>query len=183
VDRIFLHPNAQDFLFEYYRPLRIIFNDVLGHLEIDYISIAILNPKKELIFLSSQPSIEQNLIERGLWGNDPCLQFSGFSNNKITIWTEEYNKSDLISLKHYKLEKPKFKFAISNPIQYQNHYVSYSFAVKSEDPFVHINLINDIETLMSIGKFCLQNISKEITLDIPRDFFSKETNYLRLVRN
>jgi hypothetical protein len=183
VDRIFLHPQAQDFLFEYYRALRLIFNDVLGHLEVDYISIALLNPKQELLFLSSQPSIEQNLIEHGLWSIDPCLQFSGLSHTNVNVWNDLYKKSSLVSLKHYKLDKPKLNFALSKSIVHREYHINYSFGVKTDDPFVHINLLQGIETLVSMGKFCLQNILKEIYLDIPRDYFVKENSHLKLVTN
>lgn len=183
MDKIFLHAQAQNFLFEYYRALRLIFNDVLGHLEVDYISMALLNPKKELLFLSSQPSIEHNLIERRLWTLDPCLQFASFNNQEYLVWNHIYNQPELIGLRHYKIEKPNFKFAISKPIVHRDHHISYSFGVKTDDPFVHLNLIQNIETLVSMGKFCLQNILKEIYLDIPRDYFAKENNHLKLVTN
>lgn len=183
MDRIILHPQAQDFLFEYYRALRLIFNDVLGHLEVDYISIALLNPKQELLYLSSQPSIEQNLIEHGLWNKDPCLHALHLNLNEVHIWNDLYKKPALTPLKHYKLEKPGFKFALSKPIIYKDFQIIYSFGVKTEDPFVHINLLQAIETLVSIGKFCLQNIHKEIHLDIPKEYFIKENHYLKLVTN
>ncbi len=183
MDRIFLHSQAQNFLFENYRAMRLIFNDVLGHLEIDYISIALLNPKKELLFLSSQPSIEHNLIERELWTIDPCLQFSSFGHQETLVWNIIYNKPELIALKHYKLEKPNFSFAISKPTLHQDYCINYSFGVKTDDPFVHLNLLQDIETLVSMGKFCLQNILKEIYIDVPRHYFAKQNAYLKLVTN
>ena len=64
--KIKLHPNARDFLFENFAALRRIFSDVLGQLGIDYISIALINERGEIFFLSSNPSIEQNLIEKEL---------------------------------------------------------------------------------------------------------------------
>lgn len=50
VKKIKLHPSAKDFLFENFAILRRIFSDVLGQLEIDYISIALINKENELFF-------------------------------------------------------------------------------------------------------------------------------------
>lgn len=47
-----LHPRAENFLFEEYITLRKIFSDVLGHLETDYISIALINSKGYRAILS-----------------------------------------------------------------------------------------------------------------------------------
>lgn len=73
-----LHPNAKEFLFEHYVTMRKVFSDVLGQIETDYISIALINSKGQIFFISSKPSIEQNLIEKNLWL--PC---TSTSNQKI----------------------------------------------------------------------------------------------------
>lgn len=184
VDRIKLHPQAQDWLFKYYRDLRFIFNDVLGHLELDYLSMALLNPKHELIFFSSQPSIEQNLIEHELWQNDPCIQSADLATQAPLIWHEIYQAPHFRQLNHYKLIKPKLEFVLSKAVVNQDTAISYAFGVKSKDPVVQLNLRNNTKILLSIGKFCLQNIIQELNLNIlPPDFFKNQAPHLHLVVN
>lgn len=177
---ISLHPQAQNYLFEHYRSVRFIFNDVLGHLEVDYISIALLNVKSELMLLSSRPAIEHNLIERHLWKDDPCLQQSFFLNNKIHIWNHVYQEPGRLYLKHYKLEKPKLSFAMSIPAKHDQFHVAYSFGVKTLDESVHIDLMNKTQTLSAIGRFCLQNILSELHLAFSD--LSKQS-HLKLISN
>lgn len=160
MDKITLHPQAQDLLFKYYRALRLIFNDVLGHLEVDYISIALLNDKQQLFFFSSRPSIEQNLIALDLWQDDVCYQFT---EQQPLIWNElTWNTY----LKKYKLIIPQLSYAISLPDEFQNYQLSYAFGLETKDPSAHINLINNPQILKSMGKFCLLKILDIVQKDL-----------------
>jgi hypothetical protein len=77
-----LHPAAKDFLFEHFATVGRVFSDVLGQFEVEYMSIALINPKGEMFFLSSHPSIEQNLIEKQLWQEVHKYQ------NQFKLWSE-----------------------------------------------------------------------------------------------
>jgi hypothetical protein len=162
VDKIILHPQAQNLLFKYYRDLRLIFNDVLGHLEIDYISMALLDDKNQLILFSSMPSIEQNLLLKDFWQQDLCLQKAFFNQDSVMIWNHAY---DDIALHHFKLAVPKLAFALSIPERFQDFKVSYSFGVKSQDPAVHLNLLDNQSTLKAMAKYCLINILRVVHPD------------------
>ncbi len=99
---ITLHPQAKELLFTHFRTLIKIFNDVLGHLEVDYMAIALLTARNELMFLSSTRAIESNLIEQNLWPLDAressyegCLN-SGELMGQVPRATEiEYTGFDL----------------------------------------------------------------------------------------
>jgi hypothetical protein len=80
-----LHPEAKAILFQHYDALTIIFQDVLGLFEVDYMSIAMLNAKHELLFLSSKPSIERNLIEQDLWRHDGSYHIDFFSQHEMKL--------------------------------------------------------------------------------------------------
>lgn len=157
---IILHAQSKDLLFKYYRVLRLIFNDVIGHLEVDYLSIALLNKKNELCFVSSMPSIEQNLIAHDLWQQDQaCL----FNNHDILIWPDIYLDNEL---RRYKMSIPKIEYAISIPSAHQSFKVNYSFGLKTADPLTHTALLANIDILVSMGKYTLSKILKVIEVDI-----------------
>lgn len=171
MDKITLHPKAQDLLFKYYRALRLIFNDVLGHLEIDYISIALLNENNQLCFFSSRPSIEQNIIEHNLWPYDPCCQFKHLDT---LIWNDF--KWD-VHLNKFKQVIPQFAYALSVPDYFENYKICYSFGLETHDPTAHRHLYENTKILKSIGKFCLLKI-----LDIvEKDLLKKYPPYLKMV--
>lgn len=157
-----LHPQARDLLFNHYRVLRLIFNDVLGHFELDYLSIALLHNKQQWLFLSSQPSIEQNLIEHDLWDKDPCLKLP-WQKDEPMIWHELYQNG---ALAQFKLRQPKFAYGFSSLIQEHLQPMVLSFAVKSQDPYLHQSLMEQQQALIAMAKYCLHNIAKEIKLNL-----------------
>ena len=159
-----LHPQAKDLLFEHYRTLLRIFREVLGHLEIDYMAIALLSRHNELLFFSSHPSIEYNLIEQNIWQLDASFHPDFFLAGKARLWEDLYHKNGQGSLHHIKQESPKFPIGIAVPSRFEQYQVVYSFASKSNDETVKNNLVNKIDTLGNIGKFCLQKILQTISL-------------------
>jgi len=162
VDKLSLHPKAYDCLFKHYRALRNIFHDVLGHLELDYLSMALISPDKELCFFSSCPAMELNLIEQNLWQFDPMLLLHVEKGNEVLIWHELYEGDAYFKLKHYKMEKPGICYGISKISQFKSYQVIYSFGVFQSDLLIQNKLKHHIETLLSMGKYCLQNIFEVI---------------------
>lgn len=178
-----LHPEVQSLLFQHYEPLRRIFCDVLGHLEIDYLSIALVNPDNEMFFFSSRRSIEQNLIINKLWQNDPIFQPDFFEVNKVGLWRDMYCKKSHNSLRHYKLEHPGFSQGISIPSFFEEYRVIYSFALCSSDKKTLANFMNKIEKLTYLGRYSLQKILKAIPLPKKQCVSKKRNPFLKLVIN
>ena len=98
-----LHPHAEKFLFEYYVVVNKAFSNILAHLETDYLSITLINKNRQMFFISSNPSIQQNLIEHGAWAFHGAYQPS-FINQKLPkLWSEldHAHQKDLIqTFKH-----------------------------------------------------------------------------------
>lgn len=161
---ITLHPQAPEILFKHYDTLKRLFNDVLGHLEIDYMSIALLNTQNELLFLSSRPSIECNLIEQNLWPFDQSFQHDFFIQGQAQLWENLYDDEWRDDLRHYKQECQGYSMGISIPSMFADYGVVYSFALRSNDTIIKNKVINNVETLTNMGKFCLQKILKVIPL-------------------
>lgn len=159
-----LHPQAKELLFEHYRTILRIFREVLGHLEIDYIAIALLSRHNEILFFSSHPSIEYNLIEQNIWQLDASFHPDFFIAGKAQLWEELYHKNSQRSLYHFKQEAPKFPLGIAVPSHFEAYQVIYSFASKSNSEIVKNNFVNKIDTLCNLGKFCLQKIIQTISL-------------------
>lgn len=181
--KITLHPQAELLLFKHFRTLTRLFGDVLGHLEVDYMAITLLNPKNELLFLSSRPSIECNLIEKNLWSIDTSLQEDFFSQDKPQRWEELYHDEQLELLRHYKQVQPGFSMGISVPSIFEEYRVVYSFALESTDLAIKNKILNRVETLINMGRFCLQNIIKAIPLpDRPHGAVVKRP-FLKLIIN
>ena len=181
--QINLHPEAQVFLFQYYRKLKLILCDVLGHLEIDYMAIALLNPQNELFFLSSKPSLECNLIEHNIWQYDACFQRDFLLQGEAQVWEKHYPEAWRTKLLYYKQQLPGFSMGISVPSSFEEYRVVYSFALESTNEAIKKNIINNIDTLTNMGKFCLRKIIKAIPLPDRQRVVTVKKPSLRLIIN
>lgn len=161
---ISIHPQATDYLFKHYRVVSRIFLEVLGHLELEHMAIALLNKKGELIFLSRRPSVEWNLIEKNLWIHDASYQWDFILRNKACLWEELFHNEHFDVLKYYKLENPGFSMGISIPSMFEDYYVVYTFALKSTREIDKSNFINNIDKLEKMGRYCFQKICRAIPL-------------------
>jgi hypothetical protein len=165
VDKLTLHPKANDCLFQHYRALRNIFHDVLGHLELDYLSMILISSEQELIYFSSSPSLELNLIELNLWQQDPILHLAEKKEGDCLIWNDIYENSAHFKLRHYKMEKTQICFGLSLLSHFRDYKVIYSFGLYRDELSLDQGLIQNIDTLKAMGKFCLQNIFEVFTKD------------------
>lgn len=145
VVNISLHPYAKELLFMHFQTVNRIFSDILGLLEVDFIEISLIDPTKELIFISSAPSVEWNLIENGLWKVDEIFSDHFFLQNKLQWWDELYEENTHPMLLHYRKFKSEFKLGLSIPAKYNEYDVIYSFALKTNNPLIKAKLSNNSE--------------------------------------
>ncbi len=159
-----MHPQAHNLLFQSYQPVKHIFLDVLGLLEIDYIAIMLLTPHNEWLLFSSRPSIESNLIEKNLWPFDASFSHEFLLQGQARLWPELYHDQHKDILYFYKQKVPEFSMGIAVPATFNDYRVVYSFALKSTDVRIHQKVANKADTLIGMGKYCLQKIIRIITL-------------------
>lgn len=159
-----LHPQAKDALFKDYQALRYIFSNVLGQVETDYLSISLIDEIGCLYFLSSNPSIEQNLIEKELWQFDGCLQPEFVYQDKMKNWCELYPAEYETSLYHYKQAAPGFETGFSLPADFEEFRAVFSFGFKSENSLFKQQPYGQQEKLLAMGKYCLREIFQAIAL-------------------
>lgn len=177
-----LHPKAKEFLFEHYATLRRIFPNVLGQLETDYISIALINQISQIFFLSSKPSIEQNLIEKELWQYDEIYQPNFIYQDQPRLWTELTRFKDINLVKQYKQKNHGLLMGISIPTVYTHYRAIFSFGFKKVNPLILNKTPSQCEKLLAMGKYCIREIGDIIPFpDEKKNFPSKPT--LELIIN
>ncbi len=158
-----LHPQAKEFLFEHYATIRKVFSDVLGQLETDYASIALINQSGQIFFMSSNPAIEQNLIEKSLWLFDGCYQSTFFSQDQPMLWSEFPDLGCEEAIKKYKQMDPGLISGISIPTEYDSYWAIFSFGLKRINPYIQNKSSIHCEKLLSMGKFALRQIQEYLT--------------------
>lgn len=144
---ITLHSQARDLLFKHYQVIARIFRDVIGQFEVDYISIALLTPKAELLFFSSRPSVDWNIIDRNSWVSDFRFQYDFFHSEQSHC-----------------LNMDDCHIGLAIPASFDNYKVVYTFASKTKNKSMQLKLLNSSDSLIKIGKFCLKSILYELSL-------------------
>ncbi len=155
-----LHPFAEEDLFAYYRAFRSIFRDVVGLLEIDYIGLTLINTHNQVLFFSSYPSIEYNILEQDLWHQDPCLSEAFHAQDKLQFWQNLYQPMDDTILLYYKKEKPAFSLGFSMPDKYRNYTLVYSYGLKHATASTKYDIDNNQQILKNMGRYCVNAISE-----------------------
>ncbi|HCJ1139183.1 flagellar biosynthesis protein FlgJ [Legionella pneumophila] len=158
-----LHPKAKDFLFEHYITMRKVFSDVLGQVETDYASIALINQAGQIFFMSSNPAIEQNLIEKSLWLFDGCYQPEFISQDQPKLWSELAHIGCIEAITKYKQTKPGLITGISIPTEYDSYRAIFSFGLKRINPYIQNKSSIHCEKLLAMGKFALRQIQEYLT--------------------
>lgn len=158
-----LHPKAKEFLFEHFVTIRRVFSDVLGQVETDYASIALINQAGQIFFISSNPAIEQNLIEQNLWLFDGCYQPEFLSQDQPKLWSELPHIGCAESIVKYKQIKPGLITGISIPTEYDSYRAVFSFGLKRINPYIQNKSSIHCEKLLAMGKFALRQIQEYLT--------------------
>ncbi|MCE3044174.1 flagellar biosynthesis protein FlgJ [Legionella sp. 16cNR16C] len=175
-----LHPKAKEFLFEHFFTMRQVFSNVLGQLETDYISIALINRSGQIFFFSSKPSIEQNLIEKQLWLFDGCYQPSFVTQDEPKLWSEFNHLDYAEEIKKYKQIEPGFITGISMPTQYDSYKAIFSFGLKRINPYIQNKSSLHCEKLIAMGKFALKQMEDNLVFP---DKLAKTKPTLTLIIN
>lgn len=179
-DKITLHTGAVNYLFEHFYTLRRIFSNVIGQMETDYFVIAMINKKRQIFFLSSNPSIEQNMIEKNLWHYDGSFSSDFVYQNKPALWTKLYHPKYESLIFSHKQNILKLINGISIPINYFEYRAVLCFGFKTEHSLFAQQSTNQLKKLSAMGQFCLHEITKSIPmLDKCKSIPNKTT--LRLI--
>lgn len=109
-------------------------------------------------FLSSNPSIEQNFIEKNLWEYDYIYHSEFFNQNELKLWSELPSLGYPEFLKQYKLENQKLIEGVYIPIDYGVYRAIFSFGFKKMHSLNRSRSSNYAE-LLTIGKYYLNKIN------------------------
>ncbi|STX28455.1 putative FlgJ-like protein [Legionella beliardensis] len=181
--QITLHHEAKDFLFEHYVILRRLFSNVLGQLETDYISIALINQNGQLFFLSSKPSIEQNLIEKGLWQYDGSYQADFIYQELPKLWAELLCLENAALLKQYKQQSQALTMGISIPTNFADYRAIFSFGFKRENFLIQKKEPSQCNKLLALGKYCLREIKEFVPFPDQKKCYTTKPKLKLIINN
>jgi hypothetical protein len=134
------------------------YSDVLGLQHLDHLSINIVSPVDEIIFISSTPETGINVCASGLWVFDYSIHPCFFKNKSFYWWSECYDNRKFSILKQRKEIANGLKDGFIFSKKVNNHYILYSFASSSEkENFMDFVKLNH-KYFFDAGDHCLERI-------------------------
>lgn len=155
---ITLHPELLNTLFAHKSKTRSVFRDVLGLHEINHIAITYVNPKNELITLSSTPSLEFNLFNGPLWQFDHSYAPIWFKQCRHATWQSLYAPERYDELYYLKQIKPRYPLGISIATMRNNHPVIYSLASATDSESTREIFTHQTAELIQLGHYCMTHL-------------------------
>ncbi|MBI5448592.1 MAG: hypothetical protein HY939_07735 [Gammaproteobacteria bacterium] len=153
-----IHPDALSASFQHRKELSDKFRDVLGLMYLDYISIEIINPDEEFIFLSAFPAVNFNLISNHFWPYDGAISPSFYKHQTFIQWEEAYHPVFYHELKKTKESEFGFCCGFSLVRKINQFYLLYSFATKNSDKEIKNFFHEKINDVLKIGDYCYKLI-------------------------
>lgn len=186
-NRVKLHANLLDILFKHRTEILLRLSDIRGLLQIDHISMNIINSDNQLAIFSSTPSVEFNLVMQGLWQYDKSFFPILFENGSLLWWEEAYLIDYKKILKKIKEEKHGYTLGFGIARKYKNLNLVYSYATRSRDKNLKSYFECYRKDLQMLGDYAFKRLY-DIYLAYdhtapPIDKGSFEKNHLKLVVN
>lgn len=141
---------------------------------IDYFSLMIIDSCNITTFYSTCPALEYNLIINNLWQFDGIFEIKNHTDGAFLFWDELYPEDLKTTLISEKEKKFGFNFGFYIMKKFNNAFIIYSFATKSQ--FDKALYRNSKDTLSKIGD-CFFNELKSIH----SQYVAREKEGLRLV--
>lgn len=153
-----LHKDVLSISLYEYTDIKKAYTDVLGLNAIDHLSINIVNPSGEMVFLSSTPYTGINVCSGDLWLYDSSIHPNTYENKEFYWWNDCYAPKMKEILKREKEIKNNLYFGFVFSKKVENFYLLYSFATKEKDPEIKKIIENHKNTFIDMGDYCYSGI-------------------------
>ena len=155
---ISLHSQLLNKLFAHKSRTRAVFGEVLGLYEIHYLSVAYVNQKRELLVLSSTPSLDYNLFSSPLWRLDKTYSPSWFEQCGQASWQSLYSAERYDELYYIKQVKSRYPLGLSMAAKLDNQYVIYSIASRIDLEYTRELFATHHDDFYKIGQYCTMHL-------------------------
>lgn len=150
------HPNYLEMLFAHKSAVNHVVKDVLGLYDVDHVAVSHINHNKELLTLSSTPSLEFNLFSSKLWRFDRTYQPNWYNTCATSSWQSLYTPERYDELYYLKQIKHHYPIGLSFAVKLTNTHVIYSIACRNDCELTRDVFTNQHANLYKIGEYCSQ---------------------------
>lgn len=153
-----LHKDILSISLSHYKEIRKAYSEVLMLNAVDHLSINIVNPEGEIVFLSSTPYTGINVCRSGLWLYDTSIHPAIYENKEFCWWEDCYcqEMKDILHLEKEIKNNLNIGFIFSRKIN--DFYLLYSFATKEKDLDIKNMITQYQKTFLDMGDHCYSQI-------------------------
>ena len=153
-----LHKDLLLISIKYYKQIKKAYFEVLGLNAIDHLSINLVNPDGEMVFLSSTPYTGINVCSSELWLHDSSIHPNTYENKDFYWWDDCYSVQMKSVLKLEKEIKNNLNYGFILTKKIENFYLLYSFATKEKDIYIKKMFEEYKNTFIDMGDYCYSEI-------------------------
>lgn len=134
------------------------YKDVLGLNYIQHLSINVINPKNEILFLSSTPTTALNIFRNELIKYDNTLHPTVFKNKAFYWWDECYTPTMAAEVKWHKERRNGLACGFILTEKINDYHFMYSYGAKKDNPEIRQHVLNLQDYFLAAGKHCYERI-------------------------
>ncbi len=158
---MYLHQRVLTISYEHRYQIRRLFKEVLGLYDIDHFSLDLVSPAGEMIFFSGTPSHGYEICSKGLGEFDGAISPEYYQQYEFYWWKDVVHKRFGEQINYIRDVKHQFRHGFMLVRHWNDFYLIYSFATKSNKANFQSTIINNVNHLLSVGDY-LYNSMRDV---------------------
>lgn len=138
--------------------IRKAYSDVLGLEHIVHLSINVVDPENEIMFLSAKPNTGINVCGTDLWQFDKSISPAMYKNHKFYFWDSCYQKKAFWELKIAKEHENGIRCGFVVIEKINGYYVMYSYGLDDDSIELRDHITQMQDYFIEMGKYCFQRV-------------------------
>ncbi len=159
-----LHKDILTISFRHRYQISKTFNELLGINGIDHFSLDLVRPDSEMVFFSGTPSHGYEICKQGYGSYDGIISPEYYENFEFYWWKDAYHKAYADKIAAIREGVLGLKHGFMLVRKWNDFYLIYSFATKSDDPHFQSVVINNINQFLRMGDYAYTEM-REIYTD------------------
>lgn len=139
--------------------IRKAYSDVLGLEHIVHLSINIVDPSNEIMFLSAKPNTGINVCGTNLWQFDKSISPEMYKNHKFYFWDDCYQKKAFWDLKIAKEMENGILCGFVVIEKIEDHHIMYSYGLDEDNLELREYVARMQDYFLDMGKYCFQRVA------------------------
>ena len=146
-----LHGDILTISYKHRYEIQRIFKEIIGLYGISHFSLDLVRPDGEMIFFSSTPSHGYEVCSRGYGPYDGAISPNYYCNFEFYWWRNAVHKAYDEEINYIREIIHGFKHGFMLVRKWDNFYLIYSFATRSNHPAFSSIIVNNLNELLAKG--------------------------------